>query len=249
MKQQLAKTLLAQKPIMRGEWQSEAVKHRTHELSNVIITAAIPPLLPYTVEMCDPDLPWAEQHFAERVSGKPLNPPPSYSEWPWHSAKEANRYFTSSARFDHTYPERFWPKFAPYHPAVLSDRQPIRGIYWEYGDLADVVNQLRRNIWTRQAYLPVFFPEDTGANHGQRVPCTLGYHFIRNGAQLDINYFLRSCDLTRHFHNDIYFAMRLLQWVKLQLPANEFNIPHTGQLTMFISNLHLFSNDEWRYER
>ena len=58
-----------------------------------------------------------------------------------------------------------------------------------------------------------WIPEDTGAHHGERVPCTLGYHFIRRDDYLHMFYFIRSCDYIRHFRDDIYLAMRKAHYI------------------------------------
>jgi thymidylate synthase len=89
----------------------------------------------------------------------------------------------------------------------------IQGIRYEYGDLDDVVNLLYEHPFTRQATFPIFFPEDTGAVHGGRIPCTLHYHFLRRGDSLHLWYAIRSCDAVRHFRDDVYMATRLCQWV------------------------------------
>ena len=231
----LAKRMLAHGvPIQRTSWQSSQAPSPAHELVNVVLEFKVPDSLTIWQDQCQADLPWSEDHFQERISGKPLNPTPSYPDWPWHNRENADLFIRSGKRFDHTYPERFWPKDAG---------DNYQG---HYGDLHDVVSLLRRDPWTRQAYLPVYFPEDTGTTQGQRVPCTLGYHFIRNGPGLDCNYFLRSCDLTRHYKNDVYLAGRLLQWVVDEVARQSF--PYPGTLTLFISNLHLFTQDAWRFQ-
>lgn len=129
----------------------------------------------------------------------------------------------------------------------------MEGIRYRYGDLNDVVSLLAKEPYTRQAYLPVFFPEDTGAHHGERVPCTLGYHFLLREGKLHINYFIRSCDYLRHFRDDVYLAGRLCQWIVHQLIVKEAWTGATeqalwgnvtpGTLTMFISSLHVFEGD------
>jgi hypothetical protein len=242
-------------PINRGRWQSEDVSqsdaHAAHELANLTVVTTIPGEVRNAQRYFRPDLPWAENHFQERVSGQPLNPAPSYRDWPYHSASERDRFVREGGAFDHTYPERFWPKRA--NPGEVMQFQSGRsaevnvGIRFAYGDLLDVVELLHKDPFTRQAYLPVFFPEDTGAVDGQRVPCTLGYHFIRRGAALDCNYLMRSCDMYRHFSNDVYMAARLTQWIVDQI-TTEGALVWTGNLTMFISNLHLFRGDVWRFD-
>lgn len=257
----LVKQLVKTVPINRGRWQAEDVSqsdsHSTHELSNVNFIIRIPNTKNQAKLWIRPDLPWAEDHFLERVGGEPLNPAPSYVDWPYHSQAERDRHLKASGgtQFDHTYPERMWPKNAvsPTYPMYhhTNDRclqvwGKNRGIRFDYGDLGDVVKQLKTDPFTRQAFLPIFFPEDTGATQGQRVPCTIGYHFIRRGMQLDCNYFIRSCDIYRHFRNDVYLAMRLTQWVVEQLDAKE-GFVWPGNLNMFVSNLHLFKGDRWKF--
>jgi hypothetical protein len=245
LKNKLIRDMLDGGKVDRGEWQSEIASKpelMTYEIPNALLEITVPSNIA-TAQLCaEPDLPWAEVHHLERVGGFPLNPAPSYVDWPWHSKTEAERHVAAGV-FSHTYPERYWPK------TDLDSSNPTglrHGVRYPYGDLMDVVNMLKDRPFTRQAYLPMFFPEDTGATEGQRIPCTLGYHFIRNGRQLDMNYFLRSCDITRHLHNDIYLAMRMLQWVCGQL-TNDYGLPAPGTLTLFVSNLHMFEADRWRY--
>jgi hypothetical protein len=182
-----------------------------------------------------PNLPWAEDHFLERISGIPYNPPPSSSYWPF--AQKDNEEHKAAGIFSHTYPERFWPKFANQLPLT---EYPWMGIRYPYGDLGDVIKLLTTSPGTRQAYLPVWFPEDTGANQNQRVPCTLGYHFLIRNNRLKIVYYIRSCDFLRHFRDDVYMAGRLGQWV-----ANRVGV-ETSRLVMHISSLHVFSIERGR---
>lgn len=250
--------------IARGRWQSTDTDLVTHELDNVLVMTGVPSLPSHWAHRVYGDKTvqtelnhlWAEAHFQERVSGQPLNPAPSYLDWPWHSdkykeahkAKWSNRH-DRLAPFDHTYPERFWPKEAELDNLDDMGLSQRMGIRFDYGDLNDVVALLQKDPWTRQAFLPVWFPEDTGSTEGQRVPCTIGYHFIRNGAHLDVKYVIRSCDVTRHFRNDAYMAGRLLQWVQWKVLDPGTLSPYVGTLTMFISNLHLFKDDVWRIEQ
>lgn len=212
---------------------------------------------------CQPNLPWADDHFAERVSGNPLNPPPSWAWWPWAGSA---RNFREGEKFNHTYPERYWPKLAgdepfdefdvrTYAPNLISRETPNTGIRGEYGDLRDVVELLRRDPLTRQAYLPIFFPEDTGVGDGGRKPCTLGYQFIVRDNKLHVFYPMRSCDLLRHFRDDCYLTVRLAVWVLEELArvtevqprtSGEFDFwSHVtlGSLTMHMTSLHCFIGD------
>lgn len=196
-------------------------------------------------DLCQPNLPWADDHFEqERVSGEPLNPGKTWEHWPW--ASSANKFRDKDEQFNHSYAERYWPKFAGQSPdgtlRKVGGYKPIKGIRELYGDLNDVVSLLVREPNTRQAYMPVFFPEDTGVVHGGRVPCSLGYHFIQRQGYLHIVYQLRSCDIYRHMRDDIYLTSRLLLWV-----LDEVKKTHPwmkpGFLDMQMTSLHCFVND------
>lgn len=201
--------------------------------------AEIPPTTEGLIKESSPNLPWADEHLEERVGGFPLNPPPSHVNWPF--AQRGNEKFGGNTKFSHTYPERIWPKFASDEP-----NSKMTGIRYEYGDLGDVIDLLQREPYTRQAFLPIWFPEDTGSVHGERVPCTIGYHFIRRGDYLHVVYYIRSCDYIRHFKDDIYLACRKVQWIIEKLKEKDYAnwenvIP--GYLSMHITSLHCFNRE------
>lgn len=231
--------------IHRGRVHAQDVSKRpeyaTYELNNVMLTYSPATTMKPLQTHVQPNLPWAEDHFQERVGGEPLNPAPSEAWWPFRV--EGNAAHKDGGQFSHTYPERMWPKMAGVGDNHYSDRHPLYGIRYKYGDLNDVVTLFRRDPFTRQAFLPIWFPEDTGAVQNQRVPCSLGYHFIRRDMYLDCNYFMRSCDFFRHFRDDVYMAARLMQWVIGEI---DDVFPMMGNLTMFISNLHAFQGDRPR---
>jgi thymidylate synthase len=119
------------------------------------------------------------------------------------------------------------------------------GIRYSYGDLGDVVDLLHLEPMTRQAYIPLFFPEDTGVGDGGRKPCTLGYQFIMRHEMLHIYYPLRSCDFANHFADDVYLAVRLLLWILNQLRQRDerWTTVAPGTLTIHATSLHMFIND------
>lgn len=194
------------------------------------------------------DLPWAEDHFQERISGEPTNPGETYKYWPYHKNLDNSEYKTEI--FSHTYQERYWPKEVNNKNPITGGEGPNWGVRFKLGDLSDVINLLYQNPKTRQAYLPIWFPEDTwAANNNQRVPCTLGYYFWIKDDKLYCNYIIRSCDLFRHFRNDVYLTARLMQFIVLRLSQyNGFDIS-VGTLTMFIFNLHLFEKDLYPFSK
>lgn len=216
-----------------------------------------------------PNLPWADDHFLERVCGQPINPGVQWAKWPYgqHAAK-----FLEAGKFNHNYMERYWPKHAGIvtgptgtaqeyelafneRKADLADWCPPNqelealtthtGIKYDYGDLGDLVTQLANDPYTRQAYLPIFFPEDVGGG-AKRAPCTLGYQFVMRNDRLDMTYYIRSCDMRRHFRDDIYLTQRLLLWVLKECqkinPAAWSDV-EPGTFNMHITSLHVFAND------
>lgn len=239
-------------PVDVGEWQSQDVSDKpemvTRELMNVTFQLDVPRNLSTWQGIIQPNLPWAEDHFNERVSGEPLNPPPSEQWWPF--AQSGNKDHKEGEIFSHTYPERMWPKFANVGNVRPNGREvyvPHNGIRFEYGDLGDVVELLKAAPFTRQAFLPIWFPEDTGNVMKKRIPCSLGYHFVIRQGALHCVYYMRSCDFLRHFPDDIYMAGRLLHWVYTQIDQelySKFSPPLTcGTLTAHLASLHIFEGD------
>lgn len=222
--------LLDTPPVDTGEWQAKVGSPEgvMSELHNVTFEWQMPRTVPEAQVAIQPQLPWADEHFAERTSGIPHNPPPSSARW--LTTREGHFEHLVDGKFSHTYPERFWPKSFG-----------RSGIRYAYGDLFDVMRLLSERRYTRQAFLPVWFPEDTGATAHQRVPCTLGYWFRviphSEGDRLHMTYYIRSCDYVRHFRDDVYLATRLAQWAAWYLDVG------IGTLTMHIGSMHVFARD------
>jgi thymidylate synthase len=225
-------------PVDRGAAHAmkDDTTSRTHELMHVTEQIKVSSTIEEWQEVVRPNLPWAEDHFQERIGGEALNPAPSEAWWPY--ARQGNAEHKKGQLFSHTYPERFWPKRAGHLGQTLDFER--MGIRFPYGDLSDLIEVLKKNPWTRQAYLPIWFPEDLGAaGEGERVPCSLGYHFIYNPGTngLDCVYNMRSCDLVRFYRDDVYMAGRLLQHVASEV--GQF----PGKLVLNIANLHCFPGD------
>jgi len=203
-----------------------------------------------------PNLPWADNAFFERVDGVPWNPGLQWANWPW--ARSASQ-FKEQGRFSHSYAERYWPKLASnlFSDAIVqqggAQKLPYNhdGIRYAYGDLKDVVTHLFNDPLSRQAYLPVWFPEDTGVVHGERVPCTLGYHFLMRDGYFHCTYLIRSCDFIRHFRDDLYMTLRLQLWVLGKLRGMETLLKkppfwahvEPGNFVFNCTSLHCFEGD------
>lgn len=169
--------------------------------------------------------PWADDHFAERVGGIPCNPPPSHVHW----LKDTDKYLMDEA-FSHSYPERMW-----------QDTEQM-GVRFNIANLNTAVELLKKEPTTRQCYIPIWFPEDgTAALAGERVPCTFGWHFMLRENELHCAYHMRSCDVMRHLHNDLYFANRLCLWLIEQTGLDA--VP--GTIHFSASSLHCFEVDKY----
>ncbi len=205
-----------------------------------------PPTISLMVIETGADYRWADEHFEERISGNPTNPGQSYKNWPYNTFTEENDPYMDGKKFSHTYQERFWPKKANIENDIVGEpNEPNFGIRYEYGDLNDVIEQLKGNHLTRQAYLPIFFPEDTGAVHKRRIPCTLGYLFNIVNGELTCNYYIRSCDALRHFRNDVYLTMRLMDYIKEKVNPKL----KLGCLNMYVAHFHIFRNDIYVFRK
>lgn len=232
--QQVRKELLMMgRTVDRQEWQSkrdDRPQTKVFEVHNVVLRVEVPDTMVSWQDEVQPNLPWAEDHFQERISGKPLNPGEQYKNWPWY--EQGVEEHKETGEFSHTYMERFWP-----YDATANHY----GIRFAYGDLGGIIRILRERPYSRQAYLPIYFPEDiTASVQGERVPCTLGYHFqatpkTDEDPRLDIFYPMRSCDYFRYLRDDAYMAGRLLQHVAGKVGMRP------GFLTMHIANLHIFN--------
>lgn len=242
-------------PYWQGVDVSKKPEMRMHELLNYsfqVVLSGTPEALPYWQRDIGPNLPWADKHFEqERVSGQPINPGETWKEWPYgHSANG----FLAGGQFNHSYAERYWPKYAgmtagglnveKFKLGTFEPNEPRHGIRHDYADLRDLVEHLTRDPLSRQAYLPVWFPED--GSHNDRKPCSLGYHFIMRNGFFHCTYYIRACDYVRHFRDDLYLTLRLQKWILEQLRANDpqqWNQVHLGFFTFHCVSFHCFVND------
>jgi hypothetical protein len=234
-----------------GHWQGvKGTPHsQTREIQNALIEVPIEKSIEDWQSFMHPNLPWAEDHFLERVSGEPLNPGVEYQNWPWYKGGVEDHKETG--QFSHTYMERFWPRFAgDGSPDAERFAGENFGIRFRYADLNDLVQLLAEHPYTRQAYLPIWFPEDGAASlQGERVPCTLGYHFMLRNGQLHCFYPMRSVDFVRYLRDDIYMAGRLALWLCEKVPGFFQRGITPGKLTFFASSLHIFEGDVPKLQR
>lgn len=221
------------KEVETGTWQDQKSPFKFLEVMNISVIAPMAKGEDSASKQCKATQPWALAHFKERVSGIPSNPPPSHTEW----AKTTGEHFSAidPGKFSHSYPERMWPK----------GKIPPMGIRYAPGDLQDAANLLAKDPSTRQCYVPMVYPEDiTAANMGERVPCSLGWHFMVRNKKLSCFYPMRSCDVVRHMHNDWYFANMLTLWMHSAAGLGDLGIK-LGNLHFVATSLHCFTNDRY----
>lgn len=232
-------------PIVTEKWQGTR-DHNNYffEALNWSFSCPIPFTKEEMVRQIKPNTEWCDAQFQERVGGEPLNPGESYKIWPFYKNNKANDQFRKDEKFSHTYMERFWPKYAGDIPRLPNE---MLGIRYQYGDFKDLLSLLKNEPNTRQAYLPIWFPEDTGAVHGGRVPCTIGYWFVKRQGCLHVTYHIRACDFIRHFRDDIYLAMMLVHHIlDLLIKGNtgrDWVNVSPGIITMSIGSLHIFGTE------
>jgi hypothetical protein len=252
------KELLLSAPLVKTErWQGVKANQETRELRNVVFEVDLrgEEDITHWVKQITPNLPWADNHFLERVGGHPINPGKEWANWPFISPSA----FKENNKYNHNYMERLWPKYAKrtdtgelpiknksdLRAYPDGDKRPRFGINAFYGDLEDLVRLLIKEPYSRQAYIPLFFPEDTGIGDGGRKPCTLGYQFLVRSGKLHLWYPLRSCDYLHHWRDDCYLAIKLMLWVLEQcrkVNPEFWDEIKPGTFSMHCTSLHVFES-------
>lgn len=154
---------------------------------------------------------WALLEIWERVNPLARNPGEAYK-----LRKDMWDQFLVDGKFDYTYSDRLN----------------------QYGNLERVHQELVRNPDSRQAWLPIFFPEDIAYVGGKRrIPCSLGYYFMVREGKLNLTYVQRSADAVAHFGNDVFLAWQMM----LYMAKMTGNAP--GMLTHHIFSLHSYKRD------
>lgn len=220
---------------------AETDQYDTVELQNYCYTVTSPKF-----EDLKPVQPWADAEWIERrdgAQGVPRNPGKA---WQLRSEDEGDNITwedflevddkprsTHVSAVDHRGEalklfsdpkQRHRVKFAYAYPDRLS----------RYAQVENVISALKNDPMSRQAYVAMWDAEDSLKLGQRRVPCSLGWHFMIRGGQLDIMYFMRSCEFSTHFQNDIYLAMRLQEYI-----AERVGVPR-GNYGHFMSSFHCY---------
>ncbi len=160
---------------------------------------------------------WCNAEFKERVQPQAGNPGEAWKirESVW------TRFLDPRGKFDYTYSDRL-------NYTLNLDR---------------IIRELAENPDTRQAWLPIFWPEDVcRMRSDKRIPCSLGYHFMVRDGQVNLTYIQRSADLVQHFGNDVMLAWMMMEHVTLSLMNMGIKIK-LGYLTHHIFSLHTYKKD------
>lgn len=157
--------------------------------------------------------PWADAEFEERInpSGN-VNPGNA-----WRLRENIWKEYMHDGKMAYSYNERFFRN----------------------GQLEKIIERLKKDHDSRQLWLSVWDPnEDVDKLGGiSRVPCSLGYNFQFRDGKLNIHYVMRSCDFRTHFVNDVYLAIKLLEYVAERAGLGVGSFTHT----MF--SLHVYRKD------
>ena len=158
-------------------------------------------------------LEWCRAEFAERVSGKKINPGKA---WKLRSSvwKEFLHDYSRRKKFAYSYAERITPQ------------------------IKNVIAELKKNPSTRQAVISIFNPSLDNKKIGKdRIPCSCLYNFIIRNAKLQLIYTMRSADMLTHFPNDLWLAVSFHEHVAKQAGIKK------GNLIVFVSSLHVYRKD------
>lgn len=229
--------LLSGKEVPKGSWQGVDSPSPMYEVENLFIQMEMCSDQDELARQTKADLPWAEDHFQERIGRDPTNPGHTYRNWPYYNGIPNDELFRKEGVFSHTYQERFWP----------TSLDGSDGIRYPYGDFDDVTQMFREDPNTRQAFLSIWHPEDQSLG-SRRRPCTIGYWFKQSGSRLNLTYLIRSCDAARHFRNDVYMAQRLADHFLWKV-SEKTTVKKLGILSMWIGSFHRFDQDEFELKK
>lgn len=169
---------------------------------------------------------WADKEFEERITDPWMrNPDGSHHSFvgfvnpgeAWKSRQEVWNDYIHDGKMAYTYNEMIW-----------NNDQCFK-----------IINRLKEDPDSRQLWISLWNPNKDPDFLGgvSRVPCSLGYGFQVREGKLNMHYVMRSCDFITHFRNDVYLAIKFLEWVAKETGYEVGNFTHT----MF--SLHVYNKD------
>lgn len=169
--------------------------------------------------------PWADAEFEERVTDPFLR----HGEYGLSTPN-----FINPGKAWELRPE-VWTEYL--HEGKMA--YTYNELLWKNDQLMKIMGALINDPDSRQLWVSLWNPEKDPDFLGgiSRVPCSLGYAFQVRDGKLNMHYVMRSCDFATHFRNDVYLAIKLLEWV-----AEKTHYP-VGSFTHTIFSLHVYNKD------
>lgn len=166
--------------------------------------------------------PWADAEFQERVT------PPQFDP-------ETGKAIFINPGEAWKLRDNIWGEF--YHDGKFG--YSYNELIWNNDQFRKIVNRLKVDPDSRQLWISLWDPtRDPDLLGGvSRVPCSLGYGLQVREGKLNMHYVMRSCDFSTHFANDVYLAIKLLEYVAM-LTGYE-----VGSFTHTIFSLHVYRKD------
>lgn len=172
--------------------------------------------------------PWADAEFKERITD------------PWERDGGGKRIPFQVPEFINPgeawkLREEVWSEYMHYGRLAYTYNE----LLWKNDQLTKVINRLKEDPDSRQLWISLWNPEKDPDYLGgvSRVPCSLGYGLQVRDGKLNLHYVMRSCDFATHFRNDVYLAIKFLEWV-----ADQTGYP-VGSFTHTIFSLHVYRKD------
>jgi thymidylate synthase len=191
--------------------------------------------------------PWSDAEFAERVQVPKTCEETSNCNNCWYSQNNIDCPEDSEGRSDGAYVKFVNPGEAyKLRPKVWNEYlhegkfgYTYNERIWQNDQITKIITRLKEDPGSRQLWLSLWNPMIDPSNLGgvSRVPCSLGYNFQVREGKLNIHYIMRSCDFSTHFCNDVYLAIKLLEYVA-ELTGYE-----VGSFTHTIFSFHVYHKD------
>ena len=172
--------------------------------------------------------PWADAEFKERVTD------------PWERDWGGKRILFQPPNFINPgeawkLREEVWSEYM--HDGKLA--YTYNELLWNNDQTTKIINRLKEDPDSRQLWISLWNPDKDPDFLGgvSRVPCSLGYGLQVRDGKLNMHYVMRSCDFVTHFRNDVYLAIKFLEWV-----AEKTGYP-VGDFTHTMFSCHVYNKD------
>lgn len=174
--------------------------------------------------------PWADAEFKERVTD------------PWERYPDGEPLIESISLPNFINPGEAWKLREEVWSEYMHDGKlayTYNELLWNNDQLTKIMNRLKEDPDSRQLWISLWNPDKDPDFLGgvSRVPCSLGYGLQVRDGKLNLHYVMRSCDFVTHFRNDVYLAIKFLEWV-----AEKTGYP-VGDFTHTMFSCHVYNKD------